>query len=152
MLNTVSSCHDQLESLQKLKNSIPFDSWADCNRMIDRCESFRDIVRDLLDSPHLLEDVDEKEERCLDELEKTLLEAEAYVKEFVLRTSYFGITDSTYRQGCSTDFFKIMKSIFRLTLDLNVASEIDYDRIRIEDLAVRHSLPIFSNHLISACL
>jgi hypothetical protein len=144
MLNTVSSCYDQLELLQKLKKLISVDSWADCLRLIERCEVFTNFVRDLLNSPHLLEDVEEKEERCLDELERTLLEAEAYVKEFVMRTTFYGITEATYRQGCSTDFGKLMKSLFRLMQDLNVGSEVDYDKIRVEDFEVSLLVLYFS--------
>jgi hypothetical protein len=139
MLNTVSCCYEQLDILLKLKDQIYPDTWADCLRLIDRCEIFRDFVKDLLNSPDMLEEMEEKEERCLNDLEKTLLDAEAFVKEFVSRNSFIGITESSYRQGCSTDFSKIVRSLFRLAADLNVGSnEIDYDRVRVEDLEVSH--------------
>jgi hypothetical protein len=104
MLNTVSCCYEQLDILLKLKDQIYPDTWADCLRLIDRCEIFRGFVKDLLNSPDMLEEMEDKEERCLNELEKTLLDAEAFVKEFVSRNSFIGITESSYRQGCSTDF------------------------------------------------
>lgn len=147
MLNTVSSCYDQLETLQKLRSLIGPETWCDCLRLIDRCEIFRSYCLDLLNSPLLLEDLDEKTESCLEELEKTLLDTEAYVKEFVNRTDYFGITEASYRQGCSTDFSKIVGKLIRLSQDLCVGNENCFDRIRVEDLEVTHREIILFNFL-----
>lgn len=137
MLNTVSSCYDQLESLQKLRDLIGPETWCDCIRLIDRCEIFRPYVLDLLNSPLLLEDLDEKTEQCLDELEKALLDAEAYVKEFVNREEFIGITEASYRQGCSMDFSKTVAKLIRLASDLAVGKDSDFDKVRAEDFEVR---------------
>lgn len=136
MLNTVSSCYDQLETLQKLKNLIGPETWCDCLRLIERCDVFRNFLKDLLNSIELLEDLGDKEERCLNDLEKTLLDAEAYVKEFVNRTDFFGITEASFRQGCSTDFSKICRNLLKLAQDLCVGGEPDHDKIRVQDMEV----------------
>eukprot|EP01040_Poterioochromonas_malhamensis_P003478 gene3478-3715_t len=134
MFRVVSSCVKSIESLRRLQDNIVPNSWADCNRLCIRAEVFASLVMELKNFPNMLEETDEHEQELIIELEKTLVAAEAYVADFVTRTSFKGVTEPSFRQGSSSDFAKISQKLTKLSQDLSIVQDFDYDQMRQEDL------------------
>ncbi len=137
MMSTVSSCVCSLDSIQRMYESIEPNTWADCLRLCRRCSVFNNLLTELKNFPHLLNDIEKEEQTMLKELEKTLIAVEAYVADFASRKTFAGITESSFRQGCSADFAKINGQIIKLAQALTVTQGGLYDQLRQEDLEVR---------------
>lgn len=112
------------------------NTWADCYRMCSRCEVFAKLIMELKNFPNMLEETDDHEQELIVELEKTLIAAEAYVADFATRHSYKGMTEPSFRQGCSMDFAKLSQKLTKLAQDLSIINDVDYDLMRQEDLEV----------------
>jgi hypothetical protein len=84
----------------------------------------------------MLTDFEEEEQLLLTELEKTLISVEAYVADFATRTSFKGITESSFRNGSSLDFAKLNQQIVKFSHDLNITAGDLFDHTRPEDLEV----------------
>jgi hypothetical protein len=136
MYAIVSSCVCSLESLQRLKESIPANTWTDCSRLCTRADIFTNLLSELKNFPHMLTDFEEEEQLLLTELEKTLISVEAYVADFATRTSFKGITESSFRNGSSLDFAKLSQQIVKFSHDLNIATGEIFEHTRQEDLEV----------------
>ena len=134
----IQVCYDALKTLQQLRAEMIATEieWADSLRLIERCEVFETLVNAMKETPQLLEDSDDVEIASIEEMEKILGEACHYVKEFVQRSSYFGMTEPSFRQGCATDFAKLNTRIIKLAQTLSLLDDIDYDERRTEDLEV----------------
>jgi hypothetical protein len=137
MFSVVASCAKSIESLRLLNDKLGSNTWADCTRLCQRCEVFSKLIFELKNFPNLLEETDDNEQQLVVELEKTLIAAEAYVADFATRHSFKGMTEPSFRQGCSTDFSKLSHRLTKLSQDLSINTDIDYDILRHEDLEVK---------------
>ncbi len=134
MYAVVSSCVCSLDSIKKLKEAIQPETWMDCLRLCNRVEVFSNLLNELKSYPHLLKDTDGEEQSLLKELEQVLIAVEAFVTDFVHRTSFKGITEATFRNGSSTDFGKLTQQIVKLSNSLNIESADSlFDDMRQED-------------------
>lgn len=91
----------------------------------------------------MLTDIEAEEQALLTDLEKTLIGVEAFVADFVTRTSFKGMTESSFRNGSSADFAKLNHQIIRLASDLNIPTAGLFDHVRQEDLEVTINISIF---------
>jgi hypothetical protein len=139
MLSIVASCSKSIESLRRMDEVLPVNSWQDCHRLCARSEAFAKLVMELKSYPNLLEETDEHEQELIVELEKVLIAAEAYVADFTTRTSFKGMTEPSFRHGCSMDFAKLSQRLTKLAQDLSIINDLDYDQLRQEDLEVRNN-------------
>jgi hypothetical protein len=154
MSAVVSSCVCSLESLSTLRESIQKDTWADCVRLCKRSEIFYTLLNELKNFPHMLADTEAEEQLLLADLEKTLIAVEAFVADFVTRTSFKGITEASFRNGSSADFAKLNQQLIKFAQDLSVDTQGVFDNLRSEDFEVRllHFVFFLSSNLFFLAL
>ncbi len=138
----IEACAHSMGLLQNLRADLVSEEyqWADCIRLIERCEVFDNIVLAMKTTPQMFDEADDTELELIKEMAKLLQEVQGYVEEFYTREQFQGMTEPSFRNGCAADFAKLNEKINKIAQSLNIIDDIDYDERRNEDLEVRNDL------------
>eukprot|EP01040_Poterioochromonas_malhamensis_P008323 gene8323-9002_t len=132
----IEACAHSMGLLQNLRADLVSEEyqWADCIRLIERCEVFDNIVLAMKTTPQMFDEADDTELELIKEMAKLLQEVQGYVEEFYTREQFQGMTEPSFRNGCAADFAKLNEKINKIAQSLNIIDDIDYDERRNEDL------------------
>jgi len=134
----ITSCHKTLQSVNEFRATVR-ETWIDCDRVCERMSLFQDIIVNKQTNPELLSRT-KREFDVLAHLDKVLRQSLQFMTAHTTRSSFKGFTDLALRENYMMDLAKNNLLVAKLTKELSLADDIDYEKIREEDYLVRHNI------------